>query len=94
MAVVSFRSIWFEVPIMHRTQGYYRFKSIPYYNRMLLNDNYTKHISPRGEAQRKKEYDRIEMHDGNFKPYASEAYYRIQNPNTSRNDGILIVMKP
>jgi hypothetical protein len=43
---------------------------------MLLNDNYTKHISPRGEAQRKKEYDRIEMHDGNFKPYASEAYYR------------------
>lgn len=65
-----------DVPESSRTQGYYRFRSIPYYNRMLLNDNYSKHISPRGEAQRKKEYDRIEMHDGNFKPYASEAYYR------------------
>lgn len=77
-----------DLPDTSRFKGYYRFKSIPYQNRMLLNDNYPKNISPRGEAQRKKEYDRIEMHEGNFKPYASEAYYRHltnRNPVRHRN---------
>ena len=79
-----------DYPDTSRSKGYYRFKSIPYQNRMLLNDNYNQNqqnISPRhGEAQRKKEYDKITMHEGNFKPYASDSYYQhLMNRNPVSN---------
>lgn len=64
-----------EIPESLRLHGYYRFKAIPYQRQMLLNDNYEL-ISPRGAAQRQKEHDRIEMHEGNFKPYASPTFHK------------------
>ncbi|XP_071173715.1 uncharacterized protein [Mytilus edulis] len=74
-----------DIPESSRLKGYYRFKQIPYHNRMLLNDNYDK-ISPPGAAQHKKDYNRIEMHEGNFKPYASHAYHtHLTNRNPVRH---------
>ncbi|XP_071173703.1 uncharacterized protein [Mytilus edulis] len=75
-----------DIPESSRLKGYYRFKQIPYHNRMLLNDNYDK-ISPPGAAQHKKDYNRIEMHEGNFKPYASHAYHtHLTNRNPTPRD--------